>query len=226
MHFLNPTYLISVLIAVSVHEWAHAFTADKLGDPTPGHAGRLTLNPVAHIDLIGARMFLIVGIGWAKPVPINSSYFRHPRQGTAITALAGPFANLCLSVIAFTALLFLAGSTQTESVFDLLSPPSGLTTAHTVFIQILQSSLFVNLALMAFNLFPIAPLDGSNILQMFIPYQYMSRYEDLMRIGPFILLFLLFFESFLPIHLLTGWVFGIMSVVLSVFSAVAGAVGL
>ncbi|MBI5156263.1 site-2 protease family protein [Candidatus Peregrinibacteria bacterium] len=73
MHFLNPTYLISVLIAVSVHEWAHAIIADRLGDPTPGHAGRLTLNPLAHIDLVGALMFLIVGFGWAKPVPINTS---------------------------------------------------------------------------------------------------------------------------------------------------------
>ncbi len=226
MHFLNPTYLISVLIAVSVHEWAHAMTADRLGDPTPGHAGRLTLNPLAHIDLVGALMFLIVGFGWAKPVPINSSYFRHPRQGTAITALAGPFSNLCLAIIAFTALLFIAGGAQPESVFDLLSPLSGFAAGKTVFIQILQSSLFVNLALMAFNLFPIAPLDGSNILQMFIPYQYMSRYEDIMRVGPFILLFLIFFETFLPIHLLTGWVFGIMSVVLSIFTAVAGAIGL
>ncbi|MBI5156264.1 site-2 protease family protein [Candidatus Peregrinibacteria bacterium] len=115
---------------------------------------------------------------------------------------------------------------QLTSVFDLLSPLTGLTAGKTVFIQILQSSLFVNLALMAFNLFPIAPLDGSNILQMFIPHRYMSRYEDIMRVGPFILLFLIFFETFLPVHLLTGWVFGIMSFALSIFSAVAGMVGL
>lgn len=219
--FLNPTYIISILIAISVHEWAHAFIANRLGDPTAERQGRLTLNPVAHIDLIGALMFLIVGFGWAKPVPVDPSYFRHPRRDMALTALAGPFSNLILALITFFGLAILADG-ELHSVMDLLgrSPSSSL--GMEVVLQILKSSLFVNLALMAFNLFPIAPLDGSNIVRMFVPYRLTDRYEDFVRIGPFILLFLLLFESILPFPILSAWVHGIMTAVLSVFGLVTG----
>ncbi len=222
MPFLNPTYILSILIAISVHEWAHAVTADRLGDPTPHNAGRLTLNPIAHIDMLGALMFLVVGFGWAKPVPVNPSYFRHPKRDMALTAIAGPFSNLVLATIAFCGLIFLTGQAGVSSIYDLLSPLAELSAGRAVLVQILASSLFVNLALMAFNLFPIAPLDGSNIFQLFVPWQYEHRYADIQRMGPFILLFLIIFESMLPIRILSGWVHGIMSAVLAVFQMIAG----
>ena len=224
MPFLNPAYILSVIIAISVHECAHAFTASRLGDPTADHAGRLTLNPLAHLDPLGAMMFLIVGFGWAKPVPVNPTYFRHPKRGMALTALAGPLSNLLLACLAFAGLLILGGM-HGGSAFDLLSPAAGTATGMRLLRQILGTSLFVNLALMAFNLFPIAPLDGSNILRLFIPWQYEHKYEDIMRMGPFILIGLIISESFLPIRILSGWVYGIMGIVLSAFSSLAGFVG-
>lgn len=223
MPFLNPTFIISILIAISVHEWAHAVTADRLGDPTPERAGRLTLNPLAHIDPLGALMFLVVGFGWAKPVPVNASHFRHPKRGMALTALAGPLSNLILAALAFAGLLMMTGGIH--SIVDLLSPMASAPAGRTVLLQILGSSLFVNLALMAFNLFPIAPLDGSSVLRLLIPPRLEGRYEDTMRLGPYILLFLILFESFLPVRILSGWVHGIMSTVLAIFDAIAGVVG-
>lgn len=217
--FIRPTYIIAILIAISVHEWAHAYAANKQGDPTAEREGRLTLNPIAHIDLLGALLFLTVGFGWAKPVPVNPLYFRHPKRGMAITAAAGPFSNLVLAFIAFFALFFLSGSTA-PTVEGLLDAPRGAA-AMTVLLAILRDSLFVNLALMAFNLFPIAPLDGSSIVRLFIPLRMEERYEDFIRIGPWILLALLLFESFLPVPLLSGWVHGIMEAVLTAFGFIA-----
>lgn len=217
--FLNPTYIIAILIAISVHEWAHAFVADKLGDPTPGREGRLTLNPLAHLDLLGALMFLVIGFGWAKPVPVDSSYFRHPKRDMSLVALAGPVSNLILAVIAFTVLLAMTHGSSV-SLYDLLQQPQGVTT-YAVFLKILQNSLFVNLALMAFNLFPVAPLDGSNIIHVFIPYQYEQKYQDLMRVGPYILFGLIVVESLFNIPLLSAWVFGITSAVLGGFEMIA-----
>lgn len=217
--FINPTYIIAILIAISVHEWAHAFTASRFGDPTPGQNGRLTLNPIAHLDVLGAIMFLVIGFGWAKPVPVDSRYFRHPKRDLAIVALAGPFSNLILALISFV-LLTLVTHGNGFSLGALLSNPTGPSVAWTILLQILSSSLFVNLALMAFNLFPIAPLDGSNILRQFIPYRYEDRYDDFVRIGPYILIGLILLETFLPIHILSGWVFGIMEFVLTIFNQI------
>jgi len=217
MEFLSPTYIIAILIAISVHEWAHAFTADRLGDPTPRDMGRLTVNPIAHLDALGALMFLIVGFGWAKPVPVNPAYFKHHKGGMALTAIAGPLSNLILAFIAYALLSFIA-LRDPGSVADLLRGTATDSPLMTIIIMILQGSLFVNLALMAFNLFPIAPLDGSNVLRLFVPLRYEDRYDDFLRVGPYILLFLLLFESFLPFPLLSAWVRWIMEAVFSVFA--------
>lgn len=220
MSFLRPTYIIAILIAISVHEWAHAVAAYRLGDPTAKRAGRLTLNPLSHIDPLGALMFVIVGFGWAKPVPVDPTYLHRPKRDMTLVALAGPFSNLILSALAFAALSFLPGGLD-SSIEGLLDAPRG-NAALTVVTMILRDSLFVNLALMAFNLFPIAPLDGSKIVHVFIPLRLEDRYEEFLRIGPWILLGILLFESFLPFPLLSAWVHGIMEVVLNVFAAVAG----
>lgn len=220
MEFLNPTYIIAILIAISIHEWAHAFTADRLGDPTPRDMGRLTVNPIAHIDLLGALMFLIVGFGWAKPVPVNPAYFKHHKGGMALTAIAGPLSNLILAFAAYLLLQFIAAQNP-GSITDLLHGTSTGSPGLTVILMILQGSLFVNLALMAFNLFPIAPLDGSNVLRLLIPLRFEDRYDDFMRVGPYILLFLLIFESFLPFPFLSAWVRWIMDAAFKGFMLVA-----
>jgi Zn-dependent protease len=221
MPFLRPTYIIAILIAIAVHECAHAFAANRLGDPTAENQGRLTLNPIAHIDPLGALMFVIIGFGWAKPVPVNPMYFRHPNRDMAITALAGPFSNLILAAVAFV-LLWLTSGTGASSISDLLAGASDFSSGQQVMFQVLRDSLFVNLALMAFNLLPIAPLDGSNILRIAIPRNLQDRYDDWIRIGPWVLLALIIVESFLPVSIISGWVFGIMSFVLSVFGMIVG----
>ncbi len=217
--FLNPTYIIAILIAISVHEWAHAFVADRFGDPTPRNEGRLTVNPLAHLDMMGALMFLVIGFGWAKPVPVNSSYFRHPKRDMSLVALAGPVSNFILAIIAFT-LIFVMNDAGVTSATGLLDQPQGIN-ASAVFLKILQDSLFVNLALMAFNLFPLAPLDGSNILHVFIPYQYERKYEEIMQIGPYILFGIILVETIFPVRIISAWVFTIMDAVLALFQAVA-----
>jgi len=214
------TYIISILIAIAVHEWAHAFSANRLGDPTARNEGRLTLNPISHLDPLGAVMFIFVGFGWAKPVPVNPMYFRHPKRGMAITAIAGPFSNLVLAALAF---LLLAGIEVLDIplLADGAVNGGGASAAMTIFAQILRDSLNVNLALMAFNLLPVPPLDGSNILRMFIPLRWEEKYDDWLRIGPFVLLGVIIFESVTNIPLLSAWVGIIKGAILSLFLLLA-----
>lgn len=211
--FVLLTHIISILIALAVHEWAHAFVANKLGDPTAENEGRLTLNPIAHLDLMGTLLFVFVGFGWAKPVPVNPMYFKHPKRGMALTAVAGPFSNLVLATIAFTLLALFPA--LKEAILTQTNP------FLTIIGQILHSSVLINLALMAFNLLPVPPLDGSNILRMFIPLRAEERYDEWLRIGPFVLLGLILVESILHIPLLSFWVGGIRDLVIYGLEAIA-----
>ncbi len=219
--FLQPTYLISLLIAITVHEWSHAFVATRLGDPTPHNSGRLTLNPIAHLDPLGALLFLTAGFGWAKPVPVNAGYFHHPRRDLLLTAAAGPVSNLLLAILAFIGLLFI-GWHPGVTVWGLLAPSTGGSIGLAFFSQLFAYSLFVNLGLMAFNLLPVAPLDGSKVLEAFIPPSMQDTYDDWMRYGPYVLLFLLLGENFLHIPLLSSWITWIMDAVLGLFARLAG----
>lgn len=220
MSFLNPTYIIALLVGISVHEWAHAVTATKLGDPTPHNAGRLSLNPIAHLDLLGAVLFLTVGFGWAKPVPINPVYFRHPKRDTFLVSAAGPVSNLVLACLAFIGLGILHYSIG-ASPWDLLELPTRGEVWRIFLMQLLGASLFINLGLMAFNLLPIAPLDGSKVLQAFIPWNLTEQYEEFLRLGPYLLLSLFLAESFLGIPLLSLWITTIMEWVLRGLLAIA-----
>jgi Zn-dependent protease len=220
--FLNPTFILSIVVALSVHEWAHAMAATKLGDPTPHNEGRLTLNPIAHIDPIGALLFLTAGFGWAKPVPVNPAYFHKPKQGMLITALAGPLSNLILAFIAFFTILFLTEGAIGGSVWELIGGGTRGMSVQTFILQFLQNSLFVNLGLMAFNLIPIAPLDGSNIVQALIPLRYEDAYFEFNRRGPYVLLFLLLGERLLGFAFLSTWIGGVMDGVLAVMQGIAG----
>ena len=219
--FLNPPFLIAILIAISVHEASHGWMAARLGDPTAYNAGRLTLNPIAHIDLMGALMFLVVGFGWAKPVPVNPMYFHRPRRDTALVSLAGPLSNLLLGSLSFFGLILLLHGQVSGSAFGLLSVGGDRSVIVQLLLQILGSSVFINLGLMAFNLLPIAPLDGSKILHIFIPLKYEDQYETFMQRGPMILLILILAGVFLNIPILSTWVFGIVNAVLHALHFIA-----
>lgn len=168
------TLLVSALVAlfcITVHELSHGFVAYKLGDPTAKNAGRLTLNPIRHIDIFGFLMMLVAHVGWAKPVPVDPRYFKDPKRGMALTALAGPASNLVLAILALAggSLLFWHGP-ETEFM------------AYVLLILCYMAVLSVGLGL--FNLIPIPPLDGAKIFYAVLPdrfYATMLHYERYVR---------------------------------------------
>ncbi len=214
----HPIAILAILVALTVHEWAHAYTATRLGDPTPANQGRLTLNPIAHLDPLGALLFLFAGFGWAKPVPINPGYFRNYKFGVLLTAAAGPFSNLILAFLAFLVLVLLGDASV--SVWGLLSAPTGSSIVETFFIQFAAYSLFTNLGLMAFNLLPVGPLDGSKVLEAFIPLNLQEGYDNYLRVGPYVLLALLLSDRLIGVNLLGGWMMWMMEWVLRGFALV------
>ena len=158
------TKILIIFLVLPIHECAHAWAAHKMGDETAAYSGRLTLNPLAHIDILGAFCLLITGFGWAKPVPINPLKFKKQRFGIAITAAAGPLSNLAVSFIAmiiYRIVLSLPGG----SGYFLSS--AGDITGGFVILYILQFFILVNIGLAIFNLIPIPPLDGSKIISYF-----------------------------------------------------------
>ncbi len=221
--FLNPAFIVAILIAVTMHEWAHAFAAYRLGDSTAKYAGRLSLNPFAHLDPIGTLMFVVVGFGWAKPVPVDPSQLRDRKHGNMIVALAGPLSNFIVAWIAFLGLLLL-GWHAGRNGMGLLAVQAIGSPVSAMLAKVLASSLFVNLGLMAFNLLPITPLDGATVVEPFVPLRYQDAFTDMMRRGPMILIGLLVAEHLIGIPLISGWVFGIMNGVLQLMSTVASLV--
>ncbi len=179
---LLPFWLIALIIALSVHEYAHARLADELGDPTPRLAGRLTLNPLAHFDWLGTLALLLFHFGWGKPVPIDPFNLRHPRRDEALIASAGPLANFLLAVI--LALLFRLLSLWGNILPSFLFQPLTFLLATTV---------ILNLGLGVFNLLPIPPLDGSKIFLGLLPKDLaFSLASELNRYGLVLLLIFLF----------------------------------
>ncbi len=160
--------LVSVFLCLTVHELCHGLAALALGDPTAKRQHRLSLNPLRHIDWIGLAMMVFVGFGWAKPVPVNPHYFKKPKQGMALTALAGPVSNFLLAFLC----LGLAHGTGTVL-------PHALWAYLTVF---LMRTALLSIGLGLFNLIPIPPLDGSKVLLALLPdrqYAFILRYEHL-----------------------------------------------
>lgn len=216
---LNAPFIIAILVALTVHEWAHAFVADRLGDPTPREQGRLTLNPIAHLDPFGTIMFFLVHFGWGKPVPVDPRYFKYYKRDTALVAIAGPVSNLILAFIAFFLLVWLTPDMQVSSVNDLLTSGALGERLQAFVVEVLMNSLFINLGLMAFNLLPIAPLDGSKVLHPFIPLRYELQYEQFLQRGPMILIGLLIAERVFHVPILVTWISWIMDGVLSLMQA-------
>lgn len=170
-----------VFCTLPIHEYAHALIAVKLGDPTPRMQGRLSLNPMRHIDPIGALMIVLVGFGYAKPVSVNARNFKNPKVGMALTALAGPCANL---LMAFIFLLC-------KNIVMSISATNILTVAFLYFFIFAAS---INVGLAVFNLLPIPPLDGSRILQLLIPQKYYFKFMQYERYIILIVFALLFFN--------------------------------
>ena len=159
--------LVSVFLCLTVHETCHGLAAYALGDPTAKAQHRLSLNPLHHIDWFGLAMMLVAGFGWAKPVPVNPNYFRKPKQGMALTALAGPVSNFLLALL----LLLGAKVMYTHVVY---------TAVNQAIFDFLLSTAILSVGLGLFNLVPIPPLDGSKVLFSLLPnhvYNRILRYE-------------------------------------------------
>lgn len=187
-----------ILFALSLHETAHGYVAWKCGDNTAYNLGRLTLNPIKHIDPMGFIFMFVLGFGWAKPVPINTRNFRNPKRGMALSALAGPAANAIVGIISsilfgfFTALqIYLATQGISKFAFTCLG--------YTC--ELFALSALYNFLLMAFNLIPIPPFDGSRIALAFLPpktYFGLMKYERQIMFGLLIALFVLSRFGFSP----------------------------
>ena len=174
--FTNPIVFIiwaaSLVIALTIHEYAHAKVADTLGDPTPRANGRVTLDPRAHLDPLGTVLILIVGFGWGRPVEFDPYNLRNPKRDTALIALAGPASNILLAII--------------------LSIVSNFFVAGSLLAGVIPLMIMINISLAIFNLVPVFPLDGEKILKGLLPHDLAVEYENLMRqYGTLILIMLL-----------------------------------
>ena len=185
------SYAVVLLVMLPVHEMAHAYTAYRLGDSTAKWQGRLTMNPFRHLDIWGTVMILVVGIAYARPVPVNPYNFRKPKRDMALTALAGPVSNLLmafLSLVIFRLLLLFTGESVTAVGGTVYFDSQLGLSLFRIFVNVFAS---VNIGLAVFNLLPIPPLDGSRVLALILPdrivYQ-MERYAQYISIGVLVLL--------------------------------------
>jgi len=176
--------IFPVLFALTIHEFSHGYAAYKLGDDTAKRAGRLTLNPLKHLDPIGTIMLFIAKIGWAKPVPINPYNFKNFKRDTAIVSFAGPLANF-ISAIAFSIL------------FNLFYSP----TSQNIFLIIIFYTIFINIALGLFNLIPIPPLDGSKIFGALLPDRLYFKYQQFERKGMFLFIAIILISNFAGLNI-------------------------
>lgn len=163
------TKVLIIFLVLPIHEFAHAWAAHKMGDDTAAYSGRLTLNPLAHIDIIGAICLLLTGFGWAKPVPINPLKFKKQRFGISITAAAGPLSNLIVAFIALIIDRLIRGICSMPDFGYYMIDSSGTISSIYILIFILEFFVQINIGLAIFNLIPIPPLDGSKILNYFTP---------------------------------------------------------
>ena len=197
-----------LLFSLTVHECAHAWTADRLGDPTARLLGRVSLNPMVHADLIGTVLFPLVAmttgaplIGWAKPVPVNVGQLHHPRRDYVIVAAAGPSANLVLAVLSATLLSILPVSPQTLGEANVSVPLA----------TILSQAMRLNVLLAVFNMIPIPPLDGGNVLAGLLPPAIGRQFNAILRPYGFLVLYALMLSGRLqdligpPYRLLISW---------------------
>ncbi len=189
--------IITLVVAFTVHEFAHAWVATRLGDDTPRLAGRLTLNPLRHLDILGSILLIIGGFGWAKPVPVNPYQLgRRTPAGMMLVSLAGPFSNFVMAAVAALPIRF-----GLVNALGGINSSSGLPNLYDFLVEF----IFINLLLMLFNLIPISPLDGDKIADYFAPPPLARVLDRIRPYGPFLLLAILFLpQRLLGVDIL-GW---------------------
>ncbi len=198
------TWIIKIpvlLFSITLHEYAHGRSALFFGDPTAKMQGRLTLNPLPHIDPFGALCLFLFNFGWAKPVPVDPRYFKNPRKDIIFMSLAGPAANLMLAALAGLALRFFMFPSE---IYQL-----------TLFYL-----LFMNVGLGLFNLIPLPPLDGSHILENLLPLNASLKYREIGRYGPFILIGIIMLDNFAHTGILSRILVGPMRFLAGFFSGI------
>lgn len=173
-------FALALIPAFTIHEFAHAFMAYRLGDPTAKNLGRLTLNPIKHLDVLGTLMVFVVGFGWAKPVPVNPYNLRNGRKGMALVAVVGPLSNLALA-------------TAVAAVWRATGFVGG-----PVLINTLLVFIYLNIALLFFNLIPFPPLDGFRVLLGVLPETLALQWERLAQVGPLLLFALIMIGNRIP----------------------------
>jgi Zn-dependent protease len=199
------TYMIILLTSFPVHEFAHAWTADRFGDDTPRMNGRLTLNPLAHWDPMGTLMMILVGFGWAKPVPINPyALQRRSSAATMLVSLAGPMSNLVMAVLA--SIPFRLGLV---SIYDIHQPTGILPNLATFFYLFIS----INLLLMLFNLIPLFPLDGEKVLEYLLPPAGVRILDNIRPYSSIILLVIFLVLPLIGVNLIGGILYPAMNTI-------------
>lgn len=201
--FSNPmialAWFVAIIIAITFHEFSHAWASYMLGDPTSKNLGRLTLNPLKHLDLIGTLLLVFVGFGWGKPVPFNPYNLKNQKWGPALVSVAGPVMNITLALVFGIGLKLIV-------VYSNLPMTNGL-------IQLLNAIVIINIILAVFNLIPVPPLDGSKILYAILPQRFSGAVVTLEKWGPFVLIFMVIFAGTLfgaLFSVIVNWVYGLI----------------
>lgn len=191
------------IIALVLHELAHAYMADFLGDPTPRLTGRLTLNPLRHLDIVGTLLFLLCGFGWAKPVEVDSSYFKNPNRAMVSVGLAGPLCNFALAVITCLIIRMIAALQGIYPIYYL----------NSFFGKILFEFLQINVVLAVFNLIPVPPLDGSKLVYSLIPDKYKSYYYIIQENSFIVFAFLFIFGGQIITPIVRNLIIGLLKAI-------------
>ena len=181
--------LVPALMAITCHEVSHGFVANRLGDSTARLLGRLTLNPLKHLDIFGTLMVFVIGIGWAKPVPVNFNNLRHPKRDMVWVAAAGPVTNFCLAVISAVLMRGLA------AVGERVSDASVMQYLIDPLVLMLAFSVYINLLLAIFNLIPLPPLDGGRVAVGLLPLRQAAALARIEPYGMIIIIVLVFFTN-------------------------------
>ena len=199
-----------ILLALTFHEYAHAYVANRLGDDTAKQSGRLSLNPLRHLDPLGTIMIFVVHFGWAKPVPVNPYQLKNPKRDMLWINAAGPIANMALALASGILLRFLIATGETPDRTSIMG----------LLIYVVFMSLQINLALAIFNILPIAPLDGSKILAGLLPAGFGKMFHFMERYGPYVLLGLIIFGRATGVSVLGGIIWPFVKLFSNLFAGI------